>query len=171
LLQYTGVTEAGTNNLYETVVRHPGFFRKWAPLGAKLRFGGKLNDRAREVVILRTAWLCRSRYEWAHHVELALEVGLTDDEVEGIASGAGGSEPEDELLLRAVEELHAESRWSDETWKALRPLFTDLQLIELAAVVGHYHLVAFLIGSMGIELEHQPDDATTVGRLQSLPFA
>jgi len=45
----------------------PGLFRKWMPFAGKL-LAGKLPARDRELLILRTAWHCRSPYEWGQHV-------------------------------------------------------------------------------------------------------
>ena len=36
-----------------------------------------LSPRHRELLILRTAWLCRSGYEWARHAGVAKKAGFT----------------------------------------------------------------------------------------------
>ena len=46
-----------------------------------------LSPRHREILILRTAWLCRSEYVWAHHVATAKKIGLANDEIGRIAEG------------------------------------------------------------------------------------
>ncbi len=73
-------------NIFATLVRHPGLFRRWLPFGGKL-LRGKLATRDRELAILRTAWLCESPYEWAQHVLIAEAAGVTPAEVEAIAAG------------------------------------------------------------------------------------
>src|SRR5262249_17456488 len=73
-------------NIFRTLVHHPGLFRKWLPFGGKLLAGGKLSARDRELVILRTAFRCRARYEWAQHVAIARTAGLTDDEIARVAA-------------------------------------------------------------------------------------
>src|SRR4051794_36175249 len=74
-------------NIFRTLARHPGLFRKWLPFGGKLLAGGKLSPRDRELVILRTAFRCRARYEWAQHVAIARTAGLADDEIARVAVG------------------------------------------------------------------------------------
>ena len=59
----------------------------------------------------------------------------------------------DALLLRATDELHADSRIGDATWAALAEQWDDQQLIELCMVVGQYHLVAMTLNSLGVEPE------------------
>lgn len=142
------------SNIFTTLVRHPGLFRKWLPFGGKL-LAGRLPDRDRELLILRTGWLCGAEYEWAQHVPLGKAAGLTDDEVAAVRAGpdAGSWSPFDEALLRAADELHRDAVIGDSTWATLAGRYTDEQLIEVPMVVGHYHLVAFTLNSLGVPLE------------------
>src|ERR1019366_536729 len=73
-------------NIFTTLVRAPGLFRRWLPFGGKL-LNGKLPARDRELLILRTGWNCRAEYEWAQHVRIALRSGITSSEVERVALG------------------------------------------------------------------------------------
>lgn len=145
--------QVGATNLFSTLVRAPGLFRRWLPFGGKL-LAGKLPARDRELLILRTAWNCRAGYEWGHHVAIGLECGLTRDEVDRVPAGpdAGWSD-EDAVLLRATDELHSEQRLGDATWASLSSRYDEQQLIELPMLVGHYHLVAMTLNSLGVELE------------------
>jgi alkylhydroperoxidase family enzyme len=56
-------------------------------------------------------------------------------------------------LLRAADELHADAYITDPTWKVLAEHLDERQLIEVCMVVGQYHLVAFTLNSLGVELE------------------
>jgi 4-carboxymuconolactone decarboxylase len=152
LLQGTMASLRGAN-IFSTLVRAPGLFRRWLPFGGKL-LSGKLPARDRELLILRTAWNCRAGYEWGHHVAIGLESGLTRDEVDRVPDGPGPKWPApDALLLQAADELHAAQRLSDATWDGLNARYDTQQLIELPMLVGHYHLVAMTLNSLGVELE------------------
>src|SRR5436309_2983836 len=105
------------SNIFDTLVRHPGLFRRWLPFGGKL-LSGKLPARDRELLILRTGWHCRSAYEWGQHVLMAGSVGI-----------------------------------SDTTWAALADRYDERQLIEVPMLVGHYHMVAFTLNSLGVQRE------------------
>ena len=142
----------GKANIFATLVRHPGLFRKWLPFGGKL-LSGRLPARDREILILRTGWNCRAEYEWGQHVVIGRRVGLTDDEIRRIPDGpdaAGWSNP-DRALLRAADELHADAKITDSTWAELASVYDERQLIEVCMVVGHYHLVGFTLNSLGVE--------------------
>jgi alkylhydroperoxidase family enzyme len=150
-----------TVNIFSTLVRHPGLFRKWMPFGGKL-LTGKLPPRDRELLILRTGWLCGSDYEWAQHVPIARASGVTDAEIDRVVDGpdAEGWSAADATLLRAADELHEANVISDATWAALAARYDEKQMIELPMLVGHYHLVAFTLNSLGVPLEDGAEGPT-----------
>lgn len=137
-----------TGNIFATLARHPGLMRKWLPFGGKL-LAGKLPALDREILILRTAVNCGTDYEFGQHVMIGRSVGVDDAAVRALVAGTGP----DELLIRAADELHATSVLSDATWSALSERYDERQLLEVAFVVGHYHMVAMVLRSAGVELE------------------
>ena len=142
-------------NIFATLARHPRLLKRWAAFGGTLLYAGELPALDRELLILRTGWNCRADYEWGQHVPIALDAGVTEEEVDRVPAGPGapGWSEQDAVLLRAADELHEAARIGDETWRALAATWSELQLIELCMVVGQYHLVAFLLNSLGIERE------------------
>ncbi len=151
-----GATAPGSpaSNIFATLVRHPGLFRKWMPFGGKM-LSGKLPARDRELLILRVGWRCQSEYEWGQHVIIGRAAGITDDEIERIKRGptAEGWDPFDATLLRAADELHDDACIGDDTWAALAARYDERQLIEVPMVVGQYHLVSFTLNSLGVQRE------------------
>jgi 4-carboxymuconolactone decarboxylase len=145
----------GDNNIFPTFARHPDLFRAWLPFGGFLLTAGKLSGRDRELLILRTAVRTESSYEWGQHVRISLDGGIEREAIDRVLDGpdADGWTPHDAALLRAADELHNASRISDATWKTLAESYDDEQLMEVAMVVGHYHMVAFALNSFGVELD------------------
>lgn len=149
-----GVTVAGSEaNVFTTIVRAEGLARRWLPFGGKL-LNGKIPARERELLILRTGWNCRSEYEWAQHVVIGRSAGLTDEEILRIPTGPTGAWGLfDATLLRAADELHEDWCISDRTWAVLAEVYDTQQLIELPMLVGHYHMVAMTLNSLGVQLD------------------
>jgi AhpD family alkylhydroperoxidase len=133
-------------------------FLGWA---AALAGRGALARRDSELLALRAAHLCRSAYEWAHHVEYARAAGVSDEEIARVAAGPGAPawSDRDRGLLRAADELHATQSWSDATWRGLRALFADAELVEIPLVVGHYTMLSMLANATGVPLEVDEGDA------------
>lgn len=148
------VTVAGSEaNIFATLIRAEGLTRKWLPFGGKL-LSGKIPARDRELLILRTAWNCQAEYEWAQHAVIGRAAGLSDDEIDRIVAGPDdGWSDWDSTLLQAADELHEDWCISDTTWAALASVYDTAQLIELPMLVGHYHLVAGTLNSLGVQVD------------------
>ena len=141
-------------NIFTTFVRAEGLTRKWLPFGGKL-LSGKLPARDRELLILRTGWNCGAEYEWAQHAVIGKMAGLSPEEIDRVAAGpeASGWDEADALLLRAADELHSTWTISDATWGRLAGRYDQRQLIELPMLVGHYHMVAMTLNSLGVQID------------------
>ena len=112
-----------------------------------------VRGRSRSAPVPRTPWNCRAAYEWGHHVTIGRAAGLTDEEIARVPRGpaAAGWSAFDAALLRAADELHADAVLSEASWTALAARYPERQLIEVPMVVGQYHMVAFLVNSLGVE--------------------
>lgn len=141
--------------VFATLAHHPSLLSAWLPFGSQLLLEGRLSARDRELLVLRTSWLCAAEYEWGHHVPLGQLAGLTEDEIARIPAGPADERwsSDDVLLLTATDELHATARVSDTTWTGLAQRFGPAELIELVMLIGQYHMVAFALNSLGVQLE------------------
>lgn len=142
-------------NIFATLVRAPGLYRRWSAFAGKLLRGGKLPERDRELVILRTAHRCHAAYEWGQHVSIARDAGITDEEILRVAEGpaADGWGDHDRALITAVDELHDAHCLSDATWQTLASSYTEQQMIELTFLSGHYAMLAGALNSCGVQPE------------------
>jgi alkylhydroperoxidase family enzyme len=80
--------------------------------------------------------------------------GFTAEQIAATVSGdpTPFSEPE-RPLLALCEELHRSAAVSDELWRQLAAAYRPDQLIELLALAGQYHTIAYVTNALGIELE------------------
>jgi alkylhydroperoxidase family enzyme len=142
--------------LFRTIAHNPRVLRKLR-FGNLLDRGSSITLRQREIVILRTSVLCGAEYEWGVHVSFfAGRAGLTDDCIYAscwLGADAACWQPDEALLIRLCDELHASSRVSDALWAAVRETFSEAQCIELFTLVGFYHSIAFVIHGSGVALE------------------
>jgi alkylhydroperoxidase family enzyme len=95
-------------------------------------------------------------------VRIARAAGVTDEEVSRVQAGpdAPGWSPVDTLLLRAADELHGDACITDTTWAGLTAHYDERQMIELPMLVGHYHMVAFALNSLGVQVEDPGEEGT-----------
>lgn len=133
---------------------HRRLFRAWLWFASRLMPNGRLPGTARELLILRTAWNCRCRYEWGQHLELGLRYGLGDEDV--LAAGRDSqtcADPGKRLLLQACDELCTDDMLRDDTWASLQSFWGSDEIIEITMLVGHYRMLAGFLNSAGLALE------------------
>lgn len=144
-------------NLWLLLMHNTRLLRGVLSFVPKLMPFGELPRRDTELVILRVAWNCRSRYEWAQHVDIGLREGLTYEEIIGVSQGpeAPNWGHRDATLLRAADELHANDMVSDSTWQALMSHFDKRLLLELLLLIGFYKGLAGLLNSTGLAVDRK----------------
>ena len=134
---------------------HPDLFRRWLVFGNHVLFKSTLPSRERELIILRIGWLCEAEYEWAQHVLIGKEAGLTAEEIDRIKAGpnARGWSEADKLLLQATDELRKDAFITDTTWNGLSQHFDSRQLMDVVFAVGQYNLVSMALNTLGVQLD------------------
>jgi 4-carboxymuconolactone decarboxylase len=142
-------------NIFRTLVREPKAFKGFLAWGNYvLSRRNALPEREREIVILRTGYLCKSGYEWTQHVIIGKRSGLSDDEIGRLKKGAeAGWSAADAALIRASDELHKDQFISDPTWAALGKHYTQKQCMDVVFTVGQYTQVSMILNSFGIQLD------------------
>ena len=143
-------------NIFRTLVHVPKAlkgFLEWGNYVLSRR--NALPAREREIVILRIGYLCRSGYEFTQHTRIALQQGVSADEIAATKRGAdaGTWSPADQALIRAADELHADQFISEPTWRALSEHFDQKQRMDLVFTVGQYTQVSMMLNTFGVQLE------------------
>ena len=146
-------------NIFRTLAHHPKLLKRWTVFGNHVLYGSTLPARARELIILRTGYLCGSGYEWAQHAEIGRRSGLSDVEIERIAAGAAapGWSDDDRVLLTATDELSDAKFISEVTWAQLSARWNTQQLLDIVFAVGQYTMVSMALNTFGVQLEDDTD--------------
>ncbi|MCV7321897.1 carboxymuconolactone decarboxylase family protein [Mycolicibacterium confluentis] len=148
----------GAGNALATMVRHPDLAAAYLPFGVHLLERSTLPPRMRELVTLRVAHNTGCAYEWAHHVHMGAQVGITDEDIVALRRGAAHDEF-DRALIAAVDELQQYWGLSPATWEALGERLDDQQRMDLIFTVGGYTTFAMGLNSFGVRPEQQAVDA------------
>jgi alkylhydroperoxidase family enzyme len=142
-------------NIFRTLVHAPkalGRFNQWG--GYVLSRRNDLPAREREIVILRTGYLCKSGYEFTQHTRIGLQSGLTEAEIGQIKAGPdAGWSPADAALMRASDELHADQFITDATWTDLRKHFGEKACMDVVFTAGQYTQVSMMLNTFGVQLD------------------
>jgi len=148
------------DNDLATYLSHPVMAANIMPFERYIANESTLLPRHRELLILRTAWLCRADYVWAHHADAAKKAGMTAEELVRIARGpdAAGWDPFEASLLRAADELHVSAFVSDGTWNALAARYKTPEMMDAVFTVAEFTMVAGTLNSIGVQIEDRFKD-------------
>lgn len=140
--------------LFRVMARNERVFERMMSGGLLDR--GTLSIRQREIMILRTCARCGCGYEWGVHAAVYAPKGkLTPAEVQATAPEATGDlwPPEEALILELADALHETATCPDGLWTRLKAFFSDEQLVELLALAGYYHQIAYIANAARLPRE------------------
>lgn len=143
-------------NIFRTLVHAPKALTRFLEWGNYvLSRRNSLPAREREIVILRTGFRCRSGYEFAQHTRIALQEGLTGDEIDRIkrSADAPGWSAADRALIMASDELHDDQFIGEATWAALSEHFDQKQRMDVVFTAGQYTQVSMMLNTFGVQLD------------------
>jgi len=154
-LQKSRGKDGSVLNIFRTLVRAPDAFRAFSWWGGYVMSRNSLSPRDREIVILRTGWLCKSGYEWTQHHRIGLQSGLSADEIERIKLGAGaeGWTSAERALLGATDDLNRAHFISNPAWAELTKHYSERQCMDVVFTAGQYTQVSMILNSFGIQLD------------------
>lgn len=142
-------------NVLGIMAHHPALAQAYFTLNGHLLLATTLSERQRELLVLRVAAVRKSGYEWAQHVFVGRDVGLTDEEIGRIAYGPDAPfwSELDAALLRAVDELIDDGGISASTWETLVGELDTQQVLDLICTVGLYETLARIFASLEVEMD------------------
>ena len=152
--------------LYRVLAHSPLMLRAYAGLARGQRYEAQTPRELRELMILRTAQLTDSRYEWAHHRKMAHAAGVADAKVVALSRWRESAlfDETERAALGAVEGIHAVAL-DDAAFAALERAVGADATIELVLLASFYECVARMIQALGLEVEPEyepwlgmPDD-------------
>lgn len=143
-------------NIFRTIVQAPEAMRQFAGWTRYVlnEGGSDLPPRKREILILRTGYLCKSGYEFMQHVAIGLRSGLDFADIARIKAGQVDEwSPAEAVLIRAADDLHNDCFVSDDTWVELSRHYTTKQCMDVVFTVGQYTQVCMMLNTFGVQLD------------------
>jgi 4-carboxymuconolactone decarboxylase len=149
-------------NLYRALGNHPALAAAWTEFANAIRHDSKTPRDLRELMILRTAQIARSDYEWAHHLRMARKAGVPEQKIAAIAGWrASAAFDARERAALALTEAVMACNVTDEVHAEAKKHFSNAEFVELSLTAGFYAMVSRMLDAMRVELdedvrEHQP---------------
>lgn len=143
---------------FSVLLRSPGLAEKVMRSGAQVRLGSTLTKAERELAILAVAREKDGPYEWAAHVGLARQAGVSEAAISAVRDRADTAALDDaeRAIVEFVRELLRTNRVSETRFSSLLAAHGERWLVELTATVGQYQYIAAINGVFEVE---PPDGA------------
>ena len=124
----------------------------------KAVFGERdIDDKHREVIILRAASVLNCPYEWQANERMAHNAGLTTSEIEAIAGdGALGLDSLDgdyQLVIAATDELLSSGTLTDGTLQSLLDTFGTTTTRKYIATIAWFSLLSLFLNGTRVPME------------------
>lgn len=141
-------------NLYRALAHAPELLRSWIAFAWALRGQDGTSRRLRELMILRSAQLHDSPYEWHQHRAMARDAGVTDNEVAelGMWRTSAAFTAADRAALAFTEAVVADDIPPAVTDELVRH-FDESQRVELTVTAAFYAMVPRVLRALGVPIE------------------
>jgi len=141
------------SNALRSLGHAPDALRRFALIGDYVRYHTRLPDRMREIVIITTGR--GIPYAVGHHAPLALQNGITKEELDSLLSGKvpGTFGETDAAAVRFVLEFTSGKPVTDGTFEALRAVMSPRQITDVIMTSAYFVALAMMITTLGVELE------------------
>jgi alkylhydroperoxidase family enzyme len=144
------------SNLFRVLLQHPRLAKNTRDFLTTLLYRGNLDNRIRELVIMRVAWTTGSAYEWASHWDIARRLEIPEDDLIAIQSWEqyprfGGAE---RAALACADAMVETGQISERLWAHCASQFdSQSDLLELVFTVGLWRMISTVLRSLEIPLE------------------
>jgi 4-carboxymuconolactone decarboxylase len=140
------VSSIGITGPYNMMLRSPVMGERMFSMLDYLRFNTSVPRKLNEFAILIQGRLWTSQVEWSAHYPLALKAGLPQSVADDLKVGKrpASMAPDEEAVYDFCMELSTKHFVSDATFKKIRAVFSDQQIVDLIGVTGTYITAAML---------------------------
>ncbi len=148
-------------NIYRALLNHPELAGATAAqLSMLLWKANRLDNRLRELIIMRIAWRTGSVYEWTQHWHVARRIGMDDADILVARDwrNAKSLDAAARAVLAATDETLDQGRISDETWHSCsQHVGGEAELMEMVVAIGNWRTFSEVLRSLNIPLESGVD--------------
>ena len=143
-------------NLFKMLAHAETNFLPALRLGSAILHKQKLSHVDRELLILQVAQLDGGAYEWRQHVPIALGLGVTQAQIDGVErvdyTDACFNEAERALLAFGRETIK-NVRVNNDTFAAMNEHYSAQEIVEAVLTIGFYMMMARLTEATEVDLD------------------
>lgn len=140
-------------NLYRALSNNPRLLGIWLEFAYGLR-EGNTSRSLRELMILRTAQMANSEYEWKQHLKMAKNADVPSSQIEQLANWRHSTafNPIEKAML-ALTEAIVNNKMTDSIYFEASIHFSEADMVELLLTVSFYCMVPRFLNALALTTE------------------
>lgn len=146
---YAPVNVLGTL-MYEPMIMGQ-FLDYWVTSKLKMSF----SVREQELIILRMAVHYNCNYVWKHHVPVAIEFGVNDEELQAVKTIPLPPvfSSREEALLVLTDEVVMNRNINNEKWELMKKELSDREILDFIHIISQYVLFTLTNNILRVDVE------------------
>jgi AhpD family alkylhydroperoxidase len=142
-------------SLHRVLANSPPALRAFMAMSQYVRDDSSLPDSLRELAILTVAHALRNEYELHQHSPIARRLGITEVQLNELPDWRESTNfsAVQRAVIAFASEATVKRRVTDAVFAEVTTHLPRPQLVDLAVIVGWYHLCHVLIDSLAVEIE------------------
>jgi alkylhydroperoxidase family enzyme len=144
-------------NVFRALANSPDLLRSYMQFGMWMRTQCALDPRLRELAILQVGYMMKNEYEYSHHLKIARDYGVTEEDIRALIASNEGKPNElgevERLVLAASQQMTDNGTITDEVWAALSNHLDVARIVELVMIVTFYGCNARVLSTLQVDLE------------------
>ena len=145
--------EGGTLNLYRTLGNNVALLEAFRTFAGEVWGGSDITIQEREFVILGVSHKIDASYEWHQHVRIALDEGISPEEIKAVSSGEYDVLDDRTVALLNYVRSYVVGEVDDATHDALAAHYNDETIVGIGMLASTYLGLARQIEALDVETE------------------
>ena len=144
---------------WRALLHSPELAHRTMHLGSFVRFESGLDHKLIELAALAAARELECKHEWSAHANHAQKAGISLETIRAVHQRRGVEDfaTDDAQVVSFVREILRERRVSEATFQALYGRLGERGLVELAATVGYYAMLACTLNAFDVYTATAPE--------------
>ena len=142
------------------LLHSPELAARTAHLGSYIRFESSLDHKVIEFTALVSARELECKHEWAAHIMHGEKAGIPMETIRAVyqKKGTESFSSEEAAIVSFVRETIHTHRVSEPTFQAIYGRFGEKGMVELAATIGYYAMLACTLNTFDVYTFTPPED-------------
>jgi alkylhydroperoxidase family enzyme len=142
-------------NLWKVMGHCPYVGLNFQRRGNSLLRGEELPAKLRELAVLRVGHLAQSEYEFKQHTPIALQSGVSQEQIDSIPDWVNSKHFEDEerAVLAYTDEVARDIKVRDDTFDRLSSFLSEHAIVELTTAIGYWGMAARILVALEVDLD------------------